>query len=87
MSVLTKYDLIEPIYLPQSVVTYISLHSVYGHGSQHGLIPWLTALAGCQQQAAAAAASFLLLLWTYRSYLTESLVDIYPTEKCFQQKL
>jgi hypothetical protein len=24
-----KYDHIEPIYLPQSLVTYISLHSVY----------------------------------------------------------
>jgi hypothetical protein len=29
MGVLTKYDQIEPIYLPQSVVTYISLHPVY----------------------------------------------------------
>jgi hypothetical protein len=26
MRVLTKYDQIEPMYLPQSVVTYISLH-------------------------------------------------------------
>jgi hypothetical protein len=29
MGVLTKYDKIEPIYLPQSIVTYISLHPVY----------------------------------------------------------
>jgi hypothetical protein len=29
MGVLKKYDQIEPIYLPQSVVTYISLHLVY----------------------------------------------------------
>jgi hypothetical protein len=29
MGVLTKYDEIEPIYLPQSVVTYIYLHAVY----------------------------------------------------------
>jgi hypothetical protein len=29
MCVLTKYSQIEPIYLPHSVVTYISLHSVY----------------------------------------------------------
>jgi hypothetical protein len=29
MGVLTKYDQTEPIYLPQSVVTYISLHLVY----------------------------------------------------------
>jgi hypothetical protein len=29
MGVLTRYDQIEPIYLPQSVVKYISLHSVY----------------------------------------------------------
>jgi hypothetical protein len=29
MGVLTKYDQIEPIYLPQSVATYISLHPIY----------------------------------------------------------
>jgi nitrate reductase cytochrome c-type subunit len=29
MGVLTKYDQIDPIYLPQSVVTYIYLHSVH----------------------------------------------------------
>jgi hypothetical protein len=29
MGVLTKYDQIEPIYLLQSVVTFIYLHSVY----------------------------------------------------------
>jgi hypothetical protein len=29
MGVLTKCDQIEPIYLPQSVATYISLHPVY----------------------------------------------------------
>jgi hypothetical protein len=29
MGVLTKYDQTEPIYLPQSAVTYIYLHSVY----------------------------------------------------------
>jgi hypothetical protein len=29
MRVLTKYDQIEPIYLPQSIVTYIYLHPVY----------------------------------------------------------
>jgi hypothetical protein len=29
MGVLTKCDQIEPIYLPQSVVTYIYLHPVY----------------------------------------------------------
>jgi hypothetical protein len=29
MGVLIKYDQIEPIYLPQRVVTYISLHTVY----------------------------------------------------------
>jgi hypothetical protein len=29
MGVLTKYDQIEPICLPQSVVTYIYLHPVY----------------------------------------------------------
>jgi hypothetical protein len=29
MGVLTKHDQIEPIYLTKSVVTYISLHSVY----------------------------------------------------------
>jgi hypothetical protein len=33
MVVLTKYDQTEPIYLPQSVVTYISLHSVYPYCS------------------------------------------------------
>jgi hypothetical protein len=36
MGVLTKYkyDRIEPIYLPQSVVTYIYLHPVYIHNSK-----------------------------------------------------
>jgi hypothetical protein len=29
MGVLTKYDQIELIYLPQSIVTYIYLHPVY----------------------------------------------------------
>jgi hypothetical protein len=29
MGVLTKYDQIEPIYLPHSVVTYIYLHPAY----------------------------------------------------------
>jgi hypothetical protein len=29
MGVLTKYDQIEPIYLSQSVATYISLHTLY----------------------------------------------------------
>jgi hypothetical protein len=29
MGVLTKYDQLRPIYPPQSVVTYIYLHSVY----------------------------------------------------------
>jgi hypothetical protein len=29
MGVITKYDQIEPIYLPQSLVTYIYLHPVY----------------------------------------------------------
>jgi hypothetical protein len=29
MGVLTKYDQIEPIYLPQSVVTYIDLYPAY----------------------------------------------------------
>jgi hypothetical protein len=29
MGVLTKYDQIEPIYLPQKVVIFIYLHSVY----------------------------------------------------------
>jgi hypothetical protein len=28
IGVLTKYDKIEPIYLPQSIVTYIYLHPV-----------------------------------------------------------
>jgi hypothetical protein len=29
MGVLTKYDQIEPIYLPQNIITYIYLHPVY----------------------------------------------------------
>jgi hypothetical protein len=37
MCVLTKYDQIEPIYLQQSVVTYISLHSVYMYECTYAL--------------------------------------------------